>query len=74
MNPIQVIVRATAYKKDEKYFLRLHRTNGDRPEYLPVKFICYDPCPGLVRVSDCNGRLWRIPREDVYTHKMCIES
>ena len=67
MNPIRVIVRPETYIENAKYLLRLHKNNKDNPVYISVRFVSYDPCPGIVKVCDGEGRFWRIPREDVYS-------
>lgn len=67
MKFIRVIVRPTTLNKGSSYLLRLRQDNGKVPEYVPVEFVQYEPCPAVVRVSDAKGKLWRIPREDLFT-------
>jgi hypothetical protein len=67
MRFIRVIVRPPTYTKGRSYLLRLRQGNGKAPEYVPVIFVEYEPCPAVVCVSDEDGKLWRIPREDLFT-------
>jgi len=66
MRFIRVIARPSTFEKGRSYLLRLRQGNGETPEYVPVKFLEYEPCPAVVSVSDGEGKLWRIPREDLF--------
>lgn len=67
MKIIRVIVRPPTFEKGRRYLLRQRQGNGKAPEYVPVKFVDYEPCPAVVSVSDGEGKLWRISREDLFT-------
>ena len=67
MRFIRVIARPSTFEKGRSYLLRLRLGNCETPEYVPVIFLEYEPCPAVVSVSDGEGKLWRIPREDLFT-------
>ena len=67
MRFIRVIVRPPTFEKGRSYLLRQRHGNGKDSGYVPVKFLEYEPCPAVVMVCDGEGKLWRIPREDLFT-------
>jgi hypothetical protein len=60
------MIHPLTLNEDGQYLLRFHQDNGHNPVYLPVRFISYHPCPGLIVVGDGNGQQWRVPRDDVF--------
>jgi len=70
MKPILAIIRPAALDNGGKYLLRTHHNNGHDPDYIPVRFFGYDPCPALVVVRDSQGNSLRIPREDVFIYEI----
>lgn len=72
MRNIFLIIRPDTLKSDGTYYLRLHRDNTRLPEYYPVVFVDYDPCPAMILVKDFKGKIWRIPREDVFSTEVSV--
>lgn len=67
-----VLIRPHTLNIDNEYFLRFHQDKGQCPVYLPVRFVNYDPCPAMVVIRKGDGKLWKVPREDVFTAEPTI--
>ena len=70
MKPILAIIRPETLDNGGKYLLRTRHNTGHDPDYIPVRFVGYDPCPAWVVVRDGDGNLLRIPHEDVFTYEV----
>jgi hypothetical protein len=70
--PETIMLHPLTLNEGKDYLLRVHNGNGHHPVYLPVRFISYHPCPGLVVVGDGNGQQWRVPRDDLFIPEIAI--
>jgi hypothetical protein len=64
--PETIMIHPLTLNEGKDYLLRVHHDNGHNPVYLPVRFISYHPCPGLVVVSDGNEQLCRVHSDDIF--------
>ena len=70
MKLILAIISPDTLDNGEKYLLRTSHTKGHDPGYIPVRFVGYYSCPAWVFVRNNDGKLLRIPREDVFTYEI----
>jgi hypothetical protein len=59
--PETIMIPPLTLNESKDYLLRVHQDNGHNPVYLPVRYISYQLCPGLVVIGDGNGQQWRVP-------------
>jgi len=71
-NTEKIMVRPITLDKGKEYLIQVHQDNGHIPVYLPVRFISYHPCPGLVVIGDGHGQQWRVPRDELFIPESTI--
>ena len=67
-----VMIHPITLNEGKDYLLQVLQDNGHNPVYLPVRFISYQPCPGLVVIGDGNGQQWRVPRDELFIPEIAI--
>ena len=65
--PETIMIHPLTLNEGKEYLLRVHQDNGHNPVYLPVRFISYQHCPGLVVIGHGIGQLWRVPQDDIFS-------
>ena len=71
-NTEKIMVRPHSLNEGKEYLLRVQHDNGHNSIYLPVRFISYHPCPGLVVIGDGHGQQWRVPRDELFIPESTI--
>jgi len=58
--------RPATLVENSMYFLRDRPEARRQADWLPVKFVCYTPCPGVVIVRDLREKTLHVLRDELF--------
>ena len=67
MSPKQQLNHPVTFETGAGYILRDFLDRDRKIAWVPVKFVSYAPCPGIVIVADACGSKLTVQREDVFS-------
>lgn len=62
----QKLIRPATLETGATYILRDFLPRDRKIAWVPVSFVSYEPCPGIVVVVNGGGSNLRVPRDDLF--------